>query len=350
MATLVFDGECSLCTRLAHGIHRGSNHRVRLLALRSEEAQRLLRALYPDGHPSSFFLITQDGEVVKARHGVGAAFSIAGSVGLRNSFGLSGLYLRYRGFMGLSKRAGCCGERSSVDLQRRHSLGLILKGLGVLTFSLFGLGSLISRTAYGSANEGKRVEDPERSHDLEEAISSRDYRNIVGSLIDRGLDPDLGAGAVFHRKIDPENVHPLERGVVIPFRDPDFYAGYALYRRMGPETVGLALLRVEHEGAPKLKPLAMSVNGESRTPPPDPSCFQPDSLRVCCPSGLSCCNTVDIPCGHPSEPPCPCYPWFYKCCTHYLCYAISNGSPAGYMCTDPCSGTDPCECGRACGA
>lgn len=350
---LLYNDRCSMCRDLASKVFAYSRESIETLPLTNSRAHELIHRSYGEKHPNSFFFITQDGAQVKAAHGVRAALRIAHSVGLGNSLRLLDSYLHYRG-QPVAKAYACCGQNGSVDLPRRRSFRIMLKGGLALALAAIGLGSL-AKTFGEPQEQGEELHGEVRDQAVGEALSSEDYRNVIDSLVSRGLAPQRAAAVAFEYRLDDRLGTVLS--VAIPFGAVDLYSGYVLYRRKGFETVAISLLRL---GASELQPLAMSVNRQPTGAPllaASASCFTPPGSpnHICCPTGLRCCQRqcsfCGINCTCQDCIRCSCIPpaWFYenwyRCCTDYLCYDKNTGAPAGWQCTDPCDAQwYQCDC------
>ncbi|MEM0481973.1 MAG: hypothetical protein QXM16_03680 [Nitrososphaerota archaeon] len=109
---LLYNDGCVICRELAAKVQEYSRHPLQILPLTSREAQELISQTYGEKPPDSFFYIIQDGDRIKALHGVRAALRIGAAVGVTNSIRLLGVYLDYRRRLAEQAgrtRSGCCG-------------------------------------------------------------------------------------------------------------------------------------------------------------------------------------------------------------------------------------------------
>lgn len=90
--TLVFDGKCPICAKLAHKILLHSTRPVRLLSLSDPEATELLDTHYPHGWNHDFYYV--DGE--RSWRGFSSLRQVAQHVGIKNLVLLSAEYAAYR--------------------------------------------------------------------------------------------------------------------------------------------------------------------------------------------------------------------------------------------------------------
>ena len=92
---LLFDAGCSVCNQLAHAIEEAAAGKLQALSIRSPQAREWLDQVYPAGWEHQPYLVTVEGERVRAYAGTGMALRLGWLLGPRQAWRVWNLVRQY---------------------------------------------------------------------------------------------------------------------------------------------------------------------------------------------------------------------------------------------------------------